>query len=238
MWKLAKVAAAVVVGALGLFATSQAQAGTLTGTVEFGPSYNWAYAGGGEFSFKVTPPSLTNLTAVVPSDGSIWATFCLEKNENLQGAPSTYDAVVNTKAMNGGIAGGSPDPLSRYTAYLYSEFLGGSLTGYTYVAGAANVASAKALQNVIWYLENEISSISAGTETAFYGDAIANAGPDIGYIRVLNLTQKNAAGTVILRQDILAKTTDAFVPVPAAAWMGLALLGGAGAVRMIRRRQA
>lgn len=237
LWKLAKVAAAVVLGAL---CVNQAQAGMV--------SYvHNSYGGtaGGEYIFEVDSPVLagTSLTA-----GSRWETFCLEKDENLgRPLPRQFNAVLNTAAVNGGISGGNPDPLSRLTAYLYSSFVDQTLAsaGYTfdtsnYAAMVARGASADALQNVIWYIEGEMAKSWAdgdgSLEDKFYSFA-KTANPDgIGYVRVLNLTDPT---TGELKQDVLVIGNSEYVmPVPAAAWMGLALLGGAGLVRVARRRQA
>ena len=69
---------------------------------------------------------------------------------------STYYYGISQGAINGGISGGNPDPISRGTAWLYLQFATGNLANlanYDYSAGAGGNASAAALQATIWWLE-------------------------------------------------------------------------------------
>ena len=83
------------------------------------------YSGtGGEFA--VTPNG--ELAAAIGSSNP-FPSFCLEKNEYIS-MGSTYDALLNTGAVKGGVAGQEPanfDPLDPKTAYLYTRFLDGTL---------------------------------------------------------------------------------------------------------------
>lgn len=162
--------------------------------------------------------------------------FCLEHDENLTFG-MTYYAKVNTEAVDGGAGGPSPDPIDSMTAYLYYNFWNRTLDNYDFAdtTDAGRLGSAKALQRVIWYIEDEISkpfSDNDGSlEESFYSDA-ANAVKNgdwsgIGNVRVLNLTDR--AGNKI--QDVLV-----VVPLPAAGLAGLLLLGGLGALSLRRRR--
>ncbi len=47
------------------------------------------------------------------------------------------------------------DPLDPRTAYLYTKFVSGTLAGYDYTPSTGRIFSAKALQDVIWYIEDE-----------------------------------------------------------------------------------
>ena len=92
-------------------------------------------------------------------------TFCLEAGEYFNPG-STYDVVLNNGAVYGG--GGAVngyDALSVGTAYLYSQFAKGTLTGYNYTYGATRVVSAGELQQAIWSLEGEGGILSANMQT-------------------------------------------------------------------------
>ena len=177
---------------------------------------------GGEFKATVMSGGLPG-----NSVGSTWQTFCVERNEYIS-LGNTYYAVVNTAAVSGGVGGGSPDPLDPRTAWLYDQFLNGTLAGYDYSTVSGRTNSAGALQNAIWYIEEEITSLPSGLATTFYGEANSSGWTGIGNIRVLNMY--GDAQLTQNAQDVLVS-----VPVPGA----LLLVGiGTAAVGAIRRRFA
>jgi hypothetical protein len=174
---------------------------------------------GGEFT--ATPTGITGI-----KDGVSFQTFCLEYDEHIF-LNQRYNVVVNAEAMNGGVTpAGTGDPIDTKTAFLYDSFLNGTLANYNYTPGTGRAASAKALQDVIWYIEEERicsngkplktwANFDNSLQDKFYRSALNCGWTDIGDIRVLNLTQDGCP-----RQDQLCRIV---VPAP-----GAILLGGIG----------
>lgn len=144
--------------------------------------------GGGEFN--LTAPGLGFVGGVPALSSDTFQTFCLERNEPVTPG-GVYNYVVNTGAVLGGISGQtSPgfDPLSPITAWMYSEFVAGTLEDYDYTIGSGREESAEALQNAIWFSEGELTEIDDLAED-FYEAALEAAPTSIGRVRVLNLFQ-------------------------------------------------
>lgn len=139
----------------GLFSSLTASAAT----VKFhdGPGTT----GGGEFYADLGADNVGPLTA---SNGAKadYISFCLEKSETLA-FNTVYHYEVAQKTT-------SNDFISRATAWLYLQFLSGTLAGYNGTSTAANN-----LQNAIWFLEDE-----GGQNNAYAQLAMANAAHDIG----------------------------------------------------------
>ena len=168
-------------------------------------------------------------------------TFCLEKSEHIT-LPGTYNYTVNSGTVNGGVAtgpGGIPgafDPLSIGTAYLYSQFMQGGL-------GVIDATLGNAMQNAIWWLENEIPSLSAdGATLIAYAQSQLGVGTDLtsaangAYgVAALNLYSYDANGALIHNQDMLA-----IVPEPSTVIAGALLLLplGISAIRIMRKNRA
>jgi hypothetical protein len=166
---------------------------------------------GGEFTVNDiggNPPNswldLSGYFASVTSNlGGItsFQTFCIEKDEYLYPYGASYEVVLSGGAVHGGVGGPDPDPLSRGTALLYSQFAKGALTGYNYAAGRN--LSAAALQEAIWWLEEEITSYTAGNSfiglvaTTFGSDLDARLDAGAGQYGVYALNLIGAAGAPI-----------------------------------------
>lgn len=182
------------------------------------------------------------------ADASHFVSFCVETTEYLQ-LKTWYDADLNTESRN------TYRTVQAETAYLYSHFIRGDLDGYKYFDDASasdteKAASARALQEVIWFYQDP-----AGFAARYGGDAfsssgyfkgtalhkvlarswyssmaawIQDSGPELSNVRILNLWESGNA-----RQDTLV-----MIPLPAPIWLGgsgLFLVGLAGAVARRRR---
>jgi hypothetical protein len=119
-----------------------------------------------------TTPGTANGTAMNVGFGGLvgFQTFCIEYSEHIS-LGGIYEAAISGGSIYGGVAGGvdpdgggplpKTDPISIGTAYLYTMFATGSLTGYNYTNGGGRADSAEMLQHAFWYLEDEISLTQA-----------------------------------------------------------------------------
>ena len=226
-----KILMTVVVA--GGMAASSAFAIPDSGTVMVGRTAGTYTGSGGEFT----------ITAVSPTVFATFQSFCLEENEGIQGNPQTYR--LNTGAIAGGVnvgPDGSPgfDPISHGTAWLFNQFTAGTLGGYDFTIGFGRESSAFALQQTIWYLENEITSLPAGLSTTFYNEAVTASDAMFGAGKV-NLADNGVQGVFAMNltvnginsQDMLAQGG----PVLPDGGATLLLLGiGLSGVGMVSRR--
>ena len=119
------------------------------------------------------------------------------------------------------------DVLSKGTSWLYSQFAAGKLADYQYNYGSGRVASATALQNAFWFLEDELTSLDANnvfgqailTKFLTFDAAKVDAVPGEYPVKALNLTDGNGG----LHQDFLTA-----VPEPSTYLAGLSALGMLG----------
>ena len=87
---------------------------------------------GGEFNASSSDfvPATMGYAAAATYNGG-FETFCIEGNEYFNPG-RTYYYSISQAAINGGISGGNPDPISMGTAWLYLNFAQGRLAGYNY----------------------------------------------------------------------------------------------------------
>ena len=203
------VAVALVCGLSGL-----AQADTVTVTKGSNGTTS-----GGEFTITVHDGPLKNIYGQLS-----FTSFCIELNEYVD-LGNTYNYAISSGAISGGLGGGSPDPISDQTAYLYLSFRNGTLN-------YSGDASADALQDAIWVLENERTSASKPGAQAYINEANTAVGTNnfknLGRVSALNLTTLRGGPA----QDMLTLT----IPVPGAIWLGMGLVGCIGLVGGVRRR--
>jgi len=168
--------------------------------------------------------------------------FCIEYTEFIV---EPMDVWVSTDWVDGTDGGshawlgstGAGDDLGVQTAYLYYQFATGNLSSYEYDPLAGRSVDAGSLQNAIWFLEGELSSV-IGDEATWVQEAVNATGVDygsytasgtvtwgntIGPVRVLQMYQTFSSGAE-LRQDQLY----VMIPAPGAILLGsigLALVG-------------
>ena len=179
---------------------------------------------GGEFltkpsGFTFTPDRLPSDKADLVREIEQFETFCMERNEFFSFS-TVFHVEINTYAAGGGLGGQDSsgiDYIDPKTAWLYQEFIDGTLAGYDYGMGPARIESANALQNALWFIEGEFPGAGyndlTGREKEFYDAAITANPQDIGSVKVMNLYAINSPRTE--KQSHLVSIVTA--PAPTAA---------------------
>ena len=184
----------------------------------------FSFGTGGEFNGVLTGSSFTPASL----SGVAFETFCLEHTENFTPGATYYYNISNAAVGGGGGAVDGADALDERTAYLYNAFISGTLVGYDYSnALGQRLANAGALQNAIWYLEDETTALDSALAADFVAFAQGGLGLGLGDVRVLNPYFINEQGAQVQVQSQIIK-----IPAPGATGV-LALVGLAG----LRRRR-
>ncbi len=112
-------------------------------------------------------------------NNGLFYSFCVERNEYISSLPNQYwIGTITTGAVNGGLSGGNPDPISSATAYLYYNW------STSMVQTATN---ANALQLAIWKLEGEWTGALSELALTYYNDANTNNNGSLYGVAVMNL---------------------------------------------------
>ncbi len=138
---------------MALSLAAATQVGAITVTV----SQIAGYAGS-DGEFNVNPVTGTGYAPSVLVAGG-FETFCVARDVGIS-IPGTYDAVVNPNGTYVKQLPASPATtatITKGTAYLYSQFASGVLSGYNYTPGAGRVDKANLLQLALWTLEGQYS---------------------------------------------------------------------------------
>ena len=219
---------------------------------------NYSYSDGGEFNavpdanlLSLNPtlagyaPTTVNLTAGIPN----FQTFCVETGEFFSPG-TTYNVTISDEVLYDGGQFPNGEPITIGTAWLYSRFAAGTLSGYDYADGSGRTTSAGDLQQAIWYLQGEENSlVNGGADgTAFYNAAVSALGGTINNaangaygVVALNLWVPNPDGSngAGAQDQLMVVPQLSAVPEPGAMSFGLLLLllFGAYKVRDLFRGQ-
>jgi hypothetical protein len=239
------IGAAAAVAAAGM-------AGAATLNLQLGPAGSSHDPDGGSFGvgnvrggvFQITINSVSGLAPnQVGGDivvGNSFLSFCIEVTETVN-PPANYQFNVSTASVSGGASPLNPQPLVSQTAFLYSQFRAGTLASVIGSFNASANGDINALQDAIWYFQNQLGADDVLDNGAVYGNLsgkaqdlvdaandalVTNAWTGIGNVRVLNL------GVNGVNQDQLALVP--MIPLPQGAGLAAAGLVAIGA----RRRRA
>ncbi len=216
-----------------------------TGITRIGGYYS---GNGGEFTIGGSGLDLSGYVSG-PTGSSVtsgaFQTFCIERDEYTFSGAGSFR--IGTQAIQGGVNTNSGDALSRGVAWLYSQFASQNWDtpgSYNYVAGSGRSSSAGALQEAIWFLEQELTSYTSGN--VFVAAALANFGnlagaqtaASSGEFGVYIVNTYNQANFTGFAQDQLYYNPNGNLEVPdggaSVMLLGLALGGIVGLRRYLK----
>jgi hypothetical protein len=238
----------VLAGLVGVLAVPAVQAAMQVTLYQ--DTSNYSYSDGGEFravangNLLSVNPTLAGYTAAT-ADPTVpyFQTFCVETAEHFYPG-STYNVTISydVKSNGGQFPGG--EPITLGTAWLYSQFAAGILSGYDYTYGSGRTATAGELQQAIWYLQGETGLVGGADGTAFYDDALsalggtinnaANGAYGVVALNLWNPNQDGSNGGPAQDQLMVVPNPDAVVvvPEPSVASFGLLLLLPLGMLKL------
>jgi len=217
----------ILAGLLGVLATSAVQAQMQITLYQ--DIYNYSYGDGGEFNavpnaaLLAVNPTLagyTSATANLAAGPVNFQTLCVETTVYFTPG-DTYDVIISNSILPDDQFP-SGEPITLGTAWLYSQFAAGTLTGYDYTEGSGRIATAGDLQQAIWYLQGDVASLVNGSAdgTAFYNEAATALG-----MANINSAANGAYGVVCLNlRDGNDQDQLMVVPEPGVVSFGLLLL--------------
>lgn len=121
--------------------------------------------GGGEYTAISSTLSNSNYSLLAIAGLGGVETFCLEYGEHFTSGGVYNYTISNAATAGSGGAVNGQDPLSKASAWLYSQFATGTLANFNY--GAGRSASNNDLQLAFWFFEDETQVI--GGSYASYG---------------------------------------------------------------------
>ena len=190
---------------------------------------------GDSITYSLSPPVVATpygsgglFTITNVNTGAVTKSFCIELNEHIYNGDRV--AGISDSAVAGGRGGGSPDPISSATDWLFAQF----------ATGNSAYGNTAALQLAFWFLEDEVyaeeltSWVSKGY---FSADLLTMA---YGYINDARKHNTGSYGTQVLNlmdkdgkynhQSQLIRTAEPSTLLI----LGLGLVGVAGLRRKIK----
>jgi hypothetical protein len=183
----------------GLMAIGSASTFAFDGKINIADQPGLGSGSGGAFKATIVSGLVGAKTGSIPGGPTLNAnqflTFCIERDEFLTLPGNGYDVNKSTSADRGGVNANNGDPISAATAWLFSNFTHGTLTsvqGFAY-----DNAGGDALQNAIWWLEQEITGDATGTSFEYLLKAATGGATEAAYLAARSVNNTDASVKVL-----------------------------------------